>query len=132
MSTHQGVGSSMCTVLLADDNAHDIEALKLALEQEGHRVVTVENGYHALLAARRERPDVVITDWEMPCMDGVELCFQMKRQPALATIPVMLVSASSPPGVGVVPWAAFFRKPAPLRRLIDLVGELAPPKAARG
>ncbi|WP_228939254.1 response regulator [Paraburkholderia saeva] len=125
------IGSYMCTVLLADDNARDIEALKLVLEHAGHRVVTADNGCGALLAVRRERPDVVITDWNMPFMDGVELCFQMKRQPALASIPVMMVSASSPPGISAAPWAAFFRKPVAIRRLLDVVSELVPPQRAK-
>src|SRR5258708_9483662 len=120
----------MRTVLLVDDNAGDIEALRLVLEHEGHRVVTVENGREALRAASRERPDVVITDWDMPCMDGIELCRQMKRDAALATIPVMMVSASFPPGFRVPPWAAFFRKPASLQRLVELVRELGRPQPA--
>lgn len=116
----------MCTVLLADDNVRDLEALKLVLEHAGHRVMTADNGCCALLAVQRERPDIVITDWNMPCMDGVELCFQMKRQPALASIPVMMVSAASPPGIGAAPWIAFYRKPVSMRCLLERVGELAP------
>ena len=118
----------MCTVLLADDNAGDIEALRLILEAEGHRVVTVDNGCEALRAARRECPDVVITDLDMPCMDGIELCRQMKRHAALAAIPVMVVSASFPQSFGVPLWAAFFRKPASLPPLVDLVRELGGPR----
>jgi CheY-like chemotaxis protein len=121
----------MSTVLLADDNARDLEALKLVLEHEGYRVMTADNGCGALLAVQRERPDVVITDWNMPFMDGVELCFQMKRQPALALIPVMLVSASLPPGISAAPWTAFCRKPVAMRRLLELVGELVPPRPAK-
>jgi CheY-like chemotaxis protein len=121
----------MCTVLLADDNAGDIEALRLVLEDEGHRVLIADNGCEALCAAERERPDVVITDLDMPCMDGIELCRQMKRQVALAGIPVMVVSASLPQTFGVPMWAAFFRKPASLKPLVDLVGELGGLQRAR-
>jgi CheY-like chemotaxis protein len=120
----------MCTVLLADDNAGDIEALRLVLEGEGHRVVIVGNGCDALSAAHRERPDVVITDLDMPCMDGIELCRQMKRHVALAAIPVMVVSASSPQTFGVPMWAAFFRKPASLKPLVELVSEFGGSQAA--
>ncbi|CAG4885555.1 response regulator [Paraburkholderia gardini] len=122
----------MCTVLLADDNVHDIEALKRVLEHEGHRVLTADNGAEALLSVQRERPDVVITDWNMPLMDGVQLCFQMKRQPALASIPVMMVSASSPPGISAAPWTVFYRKPVSMHRLLERVGELVPPQPAKG
>jgi CheY-like chemotaxis protein len=114
----------MSTILLADDNFGDTEALRLLLEFEGYRVVTTANGYAALRAAQRERPDLVITDWEMPLMDGIELCRQLKRCAELSGIPVMMISAAVPPGEGVPLWAAFFRKPAPLRRLIEWVRHL--------
>jgi CheY-like chemotaxis protein len=76
----------MSTILLADDNFGDTEALRLLLEFEGYRVVTTANGYAALRAAQRERPDLVITDWEMPLMDGIELCRQLKRCAELSGI----------------------------------------------
>jgi len=120
----------MCTVLLADDNVGDIEALRLVLEHEGHRVVIADNGCEALSMARHEPPHIVITDLDMPCMDGIELCRQMKRHALLASIPVMVVSASCPASFGVPLWAAFLRKPASLTALVDLVRQLGEPQTA--
>jgi CheY-like chemotaxis protein len=109
------------TVLLVDDDLENRWALQLALESGGHRVVLAENGCDALRKAARAIPQLVITDWQMPEMDGAELCRRLKCQPALAWIPVVMLSAMPEPPGEPRCWAAFLRKPAPIDLLMHIV-----------
>jgi uncharacterized protein (TIGR02266 family) len=81
------------TILLADDAAMFRELGALFLARTG-RVVTANNGYQGLDAIRRQRPDVVVADLDMPCMSGDELCRRLKADPELRDIPVILVTSS--------------------------------------
>jgi CheY-like chemotaxis protein len=111
----------MSTVLLVDDDLENRWALQLALESGGHHVVLAENGCDALRKAARNIPQLVITDWQMPEMDGAELCRRLKCQPSLAGIPVVMLSAMLEPPGEPRGWAAFLRKPAPIDLLMHIV-----------
>src|ERR1700759_2817204 len=66
-------------LLIADDDAIALELLKCTLEDAGHKVITATDG-RAALAAFTENPcDVVISDWEMPNLDGLGLCQAIRR-----------------------------------------------------
>ncbi|HKR44801.1 MAG TPA: response regulator [Paraburkholderia sp.] len=111
----------MSTVLLVDDDLENLWALQLALESSGHHVLLAENGREALQKLRRHLPRLIVTDWEMPEMDGVELCRRIRCLPALADLPIILLSAMPEPEDGPPCWTAFFRKPANLPALMDSV-----------
>jgi signal transduction histidine kinase len=83
-------------VLIADDGAAQAQRLGHILEQHGYHVTTAANGRLALERARRQRPDLVISD-AIPDMSGFELCAQIKLDPQLAVVPVILVTALSEP-----------------------------------
>ena len=78
-------------ILIADDAAMFRELGSLFLARSG-RVITANNGYEGLMLARRDHPNVVVADLEMPCMSGDELCRRIKADPGLARIPVILVT----------------------------------------
>jgi len=65
-------------VLVVDDDTGSGELLALAIRSFGHRCRTAENGEDALRAVAEKQPDIVISDWAMPVMNGVELCRQMR------------------------------------------------------
>ena len=111
----------MSTVLLVDDDCENRWALQLALESRGHHVVLAENGRDALQKAQADLPQLVITDFEMPEMDGRELCRLLKCRPPFSDIPVMLLSAMPEPTKENPCWTAFLRKPASIEILLDLV-----------
>jgi len=71
----------MATVLIADDNRANRQALAALLESAGHRVVIAGDGREALEKARTERPQLVISDVLMPLMDGYELARRLKDDP---------------------------------------------------
>ncbi|ACD20071.1 response regulator [Paraburkholderia phytofirmans] len=114
----------MPTILVVDDEPGLLELFQFALEWRGYRVLLTGNGQAALLTAARQIPDLIVTDWNMPRMNGVELCQRLKSYPALAQIPVVLLSAELLP-VQIQPvWAQFRRKPVDLDDLELTVGLL--------
>jgi signal transduction histidine kinase/FixJ family two-component response regulator len=80
-------------ILLADDNADMREYIRRLLADKGYAVETVANGEAALAAARRERPDLVLSDVMMPGVDGFGLLAALRRDPALGKLPIILLSA---------------------------------------
>src|SRR3712207_410260 len=95
-STH-GWESTMPHVLVVEDDPVVAELVAFALQRLG-LVVTVEtDGDSGLAAARRLRPDLVVLDWLMPRMDGLEVCRALRADadPALARTPVLLLTAKS-------------------------------------
>ncbi|QDU26068.1 Response regulator PleD [Anatilimnocola aggregata] len=68
------------SILLVDDDPAILRLLARWLEQAGYRVTTARDGYEAKQAIERECPHVVVTDWEMPHVDGLELCRWVRGQ----------------------------------------------------
>jgi CheY-like chemotaxis protein len=84
----------MATIVTAEDN-DDIRAyMQRSLQRAGHEVVATADGADGLAAARLHRPDVIITDVDMPRMTGLDLCRAVRRDPDLSHIPVLVVSGS--------------------------------------
>ncbi|MGF6634139.1 CheY-like chemotaxis protein [Paraburkholderia sp. MM5496-R1] len=110
----------MVMVLLVDDDMSLLQALETLICGEGYEVMTALNGDEALQAARRRRPDIVVSDFMMPVMDGPTLIGALAAEPDFATIPVLLNSAvATPPAHLQV--AAFLRKPVAAPRLLELL-----------
>ncbi len=84
-------------ILIAEDSPTQSQRLQHILEQQGYRVTAAANGRLALAAARRRKPTLIISDVVMPEMDGYELCRQIKSDPRLTDIPVILVTTLSDP-----------------------------------
>ena len=84
--------------LLVEDNENNRYLAQFLLEREGFAVVIAVNGKQALDAARRDKPDLVVLDIQMPEMDGYETADCFKRDPGLAHIPLVGVSSFAMPG----------------------------------
>lgn len=82
-------------LLVADDNANIRKVVKLGFEALGYRVSTAADGKEALELVRRERPDVVILDVMMPEKSGYDVCSEMKNDPELKSVPVVMLTAKS-------------------------------------
>ena len=83
------------TILIADDEPHLLELVRLRLEANGYHVLTVEDGQAALETARREHPDLVMLDILMPKLDGYAVCTQLKQDAQCQGIPVVLLTAKA-------------------------------------
>jgi CheY-like chemotaxis protein len=87
----------MSNILIVDDDFDSLWLLQVVLEGHGHRVFLAGDGQQALEMASRYLPDVIVTDWNMPRMEGDVLCERLKCYPSLALIPVIMASARPPP-----------------------------------
>jgi CheY-like chemotaxis protein len=77
-------------ILLVDDNANGLKARKMVLEELGYGIVTASNGHDALERFTRQKFDLVVTDYKMPRMDGLELIVNLRKlEPEL---PIVLIS----------------------------------------
>ena len=81
------------TILVADDETHILNVVSLKLRGAGYRVLTACDGQEALDIAVREHPDLLITDYHMPMLSGLELCRRLKQDPATAGIPAIMLTA---------------------------------------
>ncbi len=82
-------------VLIVEDEAAQREVLAYNLEAEGFRVTRAENGEEGLLSVQEEAPDVIVLDWMMPNLSGIEVCRRLKIKPETQPIPVIMLSARS-------------------------------------
>jgi signal transduction histidine kinase/CheY-like chemotaxis protein len=82
-------------ILIVEDNRNLRELLKGGL-REYYAVTEAQNGMEALEIMNTRRPDLIITDLMMPGLDGLKLCRQVKQDPALNQIPIILITAKSP------------------------------------
>jgi adenylate cyclase len=87
----------MNTIVFAEDSAVQGVVLKRILTEENYKVFWGKNGKEALKLIEKERPDIVITDVEMPDMNGFELCRNIKSRDDLKDIPVVICSSLSRP-----------------------------------
>jgi CheY-like chemotaxis protein len=136
-------------VLLVDDNANGLAARRTVLEELGHHIVTAANGSEALEQFAAHRFDLVVTDYKMPRMDGLELIGRLRAQ--VPALPIVLLSGfvdtlglseSSTGADAVIQKSAnevshlvrsinrlLRRKPAPRKK--SAAAQTAPPKAKR-
>lgn len=80
-------------ILSVDDDADIRELISLTLADEGYRVITAPDGPSALEAAATARPDLILLDYMMPGMNGVEVCARLQDSPATSAIPVVFLTA---------------------------------------
>ena len=81
------------SILVVDDTPANLQMLADILKRRGYRARPVPSGRLALLAAKADPPDLILLDVNMPLMDGYEVCAELKKDPALAAIPVIFISA---------------------------------------
>jgi two-component system, OmpR family, response regulator MprA len=80
----------MTTVLIADDDRRITDMLRRTLAYEGYQVITAADGNEAITQARAHRPDVVVLDWLMPGMDGIEVARRLREAD---DTPILLLTA---------------------------------------
>ncbi|HSG57245.1 phosphate regulon transcriptional regulator PhoB [Seohaeicola saemankumensis] len=83
------------TVLIVEDEPAQREVLAYNLEAEGFRVSRAENGEEALLLVAEEMPDLIVLDWMLPNVSGIEVCRQLKMRADTRKVPVIMLSARS-------------------------------------
>ncbi len=81
------------SVLIVDDEAATRAVLRHALEVQGYRVETAENGQQALSVISRRKPDVVLLDISMPVMDGWTTMRELRSREATRSLPIIVITA---------------------------------------
>ena len=117
------------TVLTVDDSRTMRDMLMLALKDAGYRVVQAEDGVHGLEVLQAERPDIVITDINMPRMDGFGFIEGVRADPRHRATPVLVLTTESDAAkkqrardAGATGWIV---KPFDPAKLIDAVRRVA-------
>ncbi|MGC1503513.1 MAG: phosphate regulon transcriptional regulator PhoB [Sulfitobacter sp.] len=82
-------------VLIVEDEPAQREVLRYNIEAEGCRVTQACDGEEGLLCVKEDLPDVIVLDWMMPRLSGIEVCRRLKASPATRGIPVIMLSAKS-------------------------------------
>ena len=80
-------------VLVVEDEAAIATMLRYNLEKQGYRVAEATDGQEALTRIQEQQPDIVLLDWMLPLMSGIEVCRQIRRKPATRDLPVIMVTA---------------------------------------
>ena len=112
-------------VLLIDDSPDQLDLYEFALSDR-YRVLSAVDGETGIALAAAERPDVVIVDLAMPRVDGWEVCRRLKRDPATASIPILILTAQDDADLErnavLIGAAGLLRKPCNVDRLRDRIG----------
>ena len=82
-------------VLVVEDEPAQREVLAYNIRAEGFEVITAEAGDEALVLARETPPDLIVLDWMLPNVSGIEICRQLKLGAETARIPIIMLSARS-------------------------------------
>ncbi|MDW7650768.1 MAG: response regulator transcription factor [Bacillota bacterium] len=83
----------MPLILVVDDEESILELITFNLEKEGFRVSTAVDGQEALQKVAANKPDLIVLDWMLPGIDGLEVCRRIRKDPATSDIPVIMLTA---------------------------------------
>ena len=118
----------MSSILVVEDDEDILGLVALKLAAEGHTVHTATNGGDGLRVAKEEHPDLLILDWMMPGIDGLEVCMEVRRDRAFDATPVMFLTAKAQEGDMIEAAEAggndYITKPFSPRDLVARVDEL--------
>jgi len=87
------IGMDAKKILVADDESHILHVVSLKLRNAGFTIVTACDGQEALELAQQENPDLIVIDYQMPHLSGVEVCQRLKQNAATNRIPAILLTA---------------------------------------
>ena len=93
MSTESGLGMKQAKVLVVDDEAAIRDMIRFALEQSDMQVRSAANAHDALLSINEERPDIILMDWMMPGVSGLELTRRLRKDSFTSEIPIIMLTA---------------------------------------
>jgi len=123
-------------ILVVDDDPDLLRAMRLRLRANDYDITTASDGYMAIAAAQKERPDLILLDVGLPAGDGFVVLERLQQSDALSAIPVIVVSARDPQNneeralkAGA---AAYFQKPADNEELLNVIRVSLPQTSASG
>ena len=85
------------TILVVEDELGIRELLKFILEKAGYRVLVADDGLKAVICIQEKSPDMILLDVMLPGIDGIEVCRQVRSDPEVAHIPILMLTAKDTP-----------------------------------
>ena len=85
----------MKTILVVDDLQSQLDLMANYLTQAGYSIITADNGEDAIALTQEKKPDLIVTDWMMPKMGGLDICRKLRKNPETADIPVVACTAKN-------------------------------------
>ena len=82
-------------ILVVEDEPNQVELIEFNLNSEGYEVVVTRDGEEALNLAEEENPDLILLDWMLPKVSGIEVCRQLRRSKMTREIPIVMLTARS-------------------------------------
>jgi signal transduction histidine kinase len=119
-----GKGRASRKILLVEDDDDLREVLTEALERRGHQVVAVSDGRLALEQMASVAPHVVVLDLMMPNMDGWQFRLEQRKDPRLADVPVVAISASNSAKAGAIDADLYLQKPLETETLLNAIDDV--------
>ena len=93
-----GAGTLLPNILIVEDEPALVELLTYNLEKAGFRTAVARDGEEAMLAVAEAKPDLVLLDWMLPYVSGIEICRRLRRDPETRDLPVILLTARGEEG----------------------------------
>jgi DNA-binding response OmpR family regulator len=82
-------------ILIIEDDPATLRLVDYSLKQEGYEIISASNGLEGIRKALGESPDLVILDVMLPGLDGFEICYRLRAEPATAKLPILMFSAKA-------------------------------------
>jgi len=118
-------------ILIVDDEAHILHVVSMKLQNAGFEVLTAMDGEEARELCISDQPDLLITDYQMPVMTGLELCKQLRSIPQTKSIPAIMLTARGfalePAEMYLAGIKTVLAKPFSPREILEKVNELLVP-----
>jgi CheY-like chemotaxis protein len=118
----------MARILYVEDNEDNVYMLRRRLEKHGHQMMVAEDGAQGVVAAEREKPDLILMDLSLPVLSGWDAARRLKAGEATRLIPIIALSAHALDGEREKALAAgcddFETKPVDLARLLEKIARL--------
>lgn len=112
-------------LLIIDDHPETRSIIGRVLEQQGYQVVAAVNGLEGLKLAEQEKPALILLDFMMPVMDGLETCQRLRQRPEMAKVPIIMFTAVDDPQQKLSVFNAgaddYLNKPTEPAELVDRV-----------
>jgi len=94
----EGTDSLQPNILIVEDETALVELLTYNLEKAGFQVTVARDGEEAMLAVAEAKPDLILLDWMLPYISGIEICRRLRRNPDTSDLPVILLTARGEEG----------------------------------
>jgi two-component system phosphate regulon response regulator PhoB len=85
-------------ILLVEDDSNLVELIRYNLDKEGFDVLSTPDGEEAMVLAEEERPDLVVLDWMIANLSGIEVCRRLRRAPETSALPIIMLTARAEEG----------------------------------